>query len=196
MNILVGLIVLVLGAVVCFSGYRIFRVVLMLVGFLIGFTLGMAIMANSGGIGQILVGVVVGLIGAGIFYALYFVGVFLAGVALGAVVGLTLASILGASGSLPTILAIVGMIGGAILAIVLNKLMIVISTAFGGANTMVQGLAIILPGVFAASNAGAAATALSTSFIGFIVWIVLGVAGVVVQYRNNKAEIESNKPMK
>jgi hypothetical protein len=196
MNILVGLIVLVLGAVVCFSGYRIFRVVLMLVGFLIGFTLGMAIMANSGGIGQVLVGVVVGLIGAGVFYALYFVGVFLAGVALGAVVGLTIASILGASGGLATILVLIGVIGGAILAIVLNKLMIVISTAFGGANTMVQGLAIILPGVFAASNVGAAATALSTSFIGFIVWIVLGVAGVAVQYRNNKAEIESNKPIK
>ncbi len=197
MNILIGLVSMVIGAVVCFSGYRIFRVVLMLVGFLVGFVVGMAIMSSSGGIGQLLVGVVVGLIGAGIFYALYFVGIFLAGAFLGAGLAAMLVSLLNIGGGVATILVLVGLIGGAILALVLNKLMIVISTAFGGAGTLVEGAVMILPGVF-----GSAATTLNYSILvsfnalGVIAWLALGVAGVVVQYRNNKADIESSKPMK
>jgi len=197
MNILIGLVSIVIGAVVCFSGYRIFRVVLMLVGFLLGFVLGMAIMSNSGGIGQLLVGVVVGLLGAGIFYALYFVGIFLAGAFLGAGLAAMLVSLFNIGGGVATILVLVGLIGGAILALVLNKLMIVISTAFSGAGTMVEGAVMILPGVL-----GSAAATLNTSLLvsfnalGVIAWLALSVAGVVVQYRNNKADIESNKPMK
>lgn len=197
MSILIGLVSIVLGAVVCFSGYRIFRVVLMLVGFLLGLVVGISLMANSGGLIQILVGVVLGLIGAGIFYALYFVGVFLAGAVLGVVVGTSLASLLGVGGGVAAILVLVGLIGGAVLALILNKVMIVISTAFGGANAIVQGLALILPGVFGITVMSLSSVpSVSFNLLGVIVWLVLGVAGVVVQYRNNKSDIESNKPMK
>jgi hypothetical protein len=192
--ILAALISIVFGAITCFYGFRIFRIVLAFVGFLIGFGVGTALVGDNQLVLQIFVGVIAGLIGAGIFYALYFVGVLLAGAAFGALVGTALASVLNASSSTALILLIVGLVVGAILALVLNKLVIVLATAFGGAGGVVQGLALLLPGVFGSAVATQSGISVSTSALGFVVWIVLGVAGVVVQYRQNKNKLVSARP--
>jgi hypothetical protein len=193
-GVLAALISIVFGAITCFYGFRIFRIVLAFVGFLIGFGVGAALVGNNQVVLQIIVGLVGGVIGAAVFYALYFVGVLLAGAAFGALVGTALASVLNASSGTSLILLVVGLVVGAILALVLNKLVIVLATAFGGAGGIVQGLAVLLPGVFGSAVATQSGVFVSASPLGFVVWIVLGLAGVIVQYRQNKNKLVSAKP--
>ena len=80
-------IVLLLGGVVsCFFGYRLFRIVLALFGFIIGALAASSIMAASNSTAMLIAAGVGGLIGAGILFAAYFIGVTLVGAGLGALV--------------------------------------------------------------------------------------------------------------
>jgi len=87
---------LALGILLWFLGYRIFKSVLGFYGFLIGAALGggLAAVLGAGQLIAIIAAVVVGLICAVLAVSLYFVGVFLAGAALGVFAGVSLSSAL------------------------------------------------------------------------------------------------------
>src|SRR5690242_19396738 len=74
------------GVVSCFFGYRLFRVVLALFGFILGALAASSIMAASNESAMLIAAAVGGVIGAGILYAAYFIGVTLVGAGLGALV--------------------------------------------------------------------------------------------------------------
>ena len=74
------------GIVACFFGYRLFRVVLAISGFILGALLASSIFGMSDTGPMIIAALIGGLVGAGILFAAYFVGVALIGAALGAVV--------------------------------------------------------------------------------------------------------------
>src|SRR5688572_6417409 len=79
-------IVLVIGGIVaCFFGYRLFRIVLAIFGFIVGAFAASSVFGVSDTGPMIVAAVVGGLIGAGLLIAAYFVGVALVGAALGAV---------------------------------------------------------------------------------------------------------------
>jgi len=130
------------GVVSCFFGYRFFRIVLALGGFIIGALLASSIMAASNASGMLIAAVVGGLVGAGIMFAAYFVGVLLVGAGLGALAANLLFS---AASTFPHLLIVVlCSIAGAVAAMYLQRWFIIVGTGFGGAWTMLVGLLAVL----------------------------------------------------
>ena len=173
-----------LGLVQCFFGHRIFKVILGLTGFFLGGLLGGYVaysltQAQFLGIVGALIG---GLIGAGLMAGLYVVGVFLIGSLFGAMVALALFSI-GGSSPPGWIVVIMALIAG-VLAAVLQKPMIVIATSFGGAWWAVSGLAAIT-GAIVVQNLREILAGLAGASAGWLIgWFVLGIVGVIFQYRS------------
>src|SRR5438034_2916989 len=74
------------GAVACFAGYRLFRIVLAIYGFIAGAMLASSTMAASNAAGMLVAALIGGLIGSVVFFFAYFVGIALVGASLGALV--------------------------------------------------------------------------------------------------------------
>jgi len=132
LNLVIGL-GIIIGAIQCFFGYRLFKFVLGLTGFIVGGVLAASIgyEMSQKEVVALLSGLVGGVIGAALMVALYFVGVFLIGAFLGGVVGVALFATAGINPEL-AVLLILGVIGG-VVALIFQKFMIIVSTAFIGA---------------------------------------------------------------
>ena len=180
-------IVLLLGGIVaCFFGYRMFRLVLAIAGFILGALAASSVFGASDTGPMLIAAVVGGLIGAGILIAAYFVGVALVGAGLGVLVANLAFS---ASGREPHFLVIVFCaIAGAVGSMYLQRYFIIVGTAFGGAWTMIVG-AMALVG----DRAALAAAASNDVWVAYpldpapgrrwvpIAWIVLSLIGTGVQ---------------
>ena len=182
----VAIVVAVAGALSCFAGYRLFRTVLAIAGFGIGWWLaGHAVVPHST-IAAIALGVVGGLIGAAALVFAYFIAVALIGAGLGAVVAHVAWSV-SAGGEPPWLLVVVLVVVGAIAAVSLQRYVIVVSTAFGGAWM------ILIAGLAASGNRLAQTAIDSHNWVlspfttagiaGWIpiAWVVLGLLGMTVQ---------------
>ena len=191
MDVLVINTVLVLlslfGLVDCFWGCRIFKVILQIFGFVIGAGAGAALglgLSNGNFAVALFAGLLGGLLGAVIIVALRALGIFL----IGAFLGLLAGSLLMMAGLRlnPVFLLVVAVIGG-ILCLVLDKLMIIVATAFGGAWFSVFGFASVFLGNFGALWGlllGSRAVYGAGGFLSMLVlmWLALGVIGILVQY--------------
>lgn len=130
------------GAVACFAGYRLFRMVIAIYGFVLGAMIAIATMAPTSWLAMIVTGVLGGAAGTLILAVVYFLGIALVGAGLGAVLAHAGWSYV-RGGDPPTSAVIVLTLSGAIGAMVLQKYMTVLSTAFiGGWTMIVGGLAI------------------------------------------------------
>jgi hypothetical protein len=131
-------IVLVVGGLLsCFAGYRVFRVVLGIYGFILGALLASSFMGSEQTLWMIVAAMVGGLVGSVILILAYFVGVALIGAGVGA---LTANVIWAALGREPSVFAVILLaIVGALGALALQRYVIIISTAFGGAWTAIVG---------------------------------------------------------
>jgi hypothetical protein len=172
------------GALTCFAGYRLFRIVLGIYGFILGAMIASSVMGTGSAIGMLVAAVAGGLVGAVVLVLAYFVGIALVGAGLGALIGSAIWSAV-ATGDPPVLVIIVVSIAGAIGAMLLQRYVIIIGTAFGGAWTMVLGIANLLAarGVAQASNATEVWILYPTSGPGWapIAWIALGLIGTAVQ---------------
>ena len=132
-----AIVLLVGGIVACFFGYRLFRIVLAIFGFILGALAASSIFGVSDTGPMIVAAAVGGIVGAGILIAAYFVGVALIGAGLGAAA----ANIFFATSDRdPHFLAVVFMsIAGATAAMYLQRYFIIVGTGFGGAWTMIVG---------------------------------------------------------
>ena len=125
------------GVISCFFGYRLFRTVLAIFGFILGALAASSVFGISNTTLMLVAAVVGGLIGAFILIAAYFVGVALVGAGLGAVIA-NLAFSTG--GRDPSVFVVVLFsIAGAVGATYLQRYFIIVGTAFGGAWTMIVG---------------------------------------------------------
>ncbi|MDA1185944.1 MAG: DUF4203 domain-containing protein [Acidobacteria bacterium] len=131
-------IVLLMGGIVsCFFGYRLFRIVLAIFGFILGSLAASSVFGVNDTGAMVVAALVGGLLGAGILIAAYFVGVALIGAALGAVAAHVL---LAAGDRDPHVLAVIFMaIAGAAASMYLQRYFIIVGTGFGGAWTMLVG---------------------------------------------------------
>ena len=131
-------ILLVLGGLLsCFAGYRFFRIVLGLFGFVVGALLASSVMGTEQTMWMIGAALVGGLIGALIMVAAYFVGVALIGAGFGARAANLIWAGLGREPQL--LIVIVLSILGAVVALWLQRYVIIVATAFGGAWTTIVG---------------------------------------------------------
>jgi hypothetical protein len=180
-------IVLLMGGIVaCFFGYRLFRTVLAIFGFILGALAASSIFGMSDTAPMLIAALVGGLIGASVLMAAYFVGVALVGAGLGALVANVAFS---AADRDPGVFVVVLLsIAGAVAAVYLQRYFIIIGTAFGGAWTLIVG-AMALVG----DRSALAAAAAGDVWVAYpldpapgrrwvpIAWIVLGLIGVGVQ---------------
>jgi hypothetical protein len=125
------------GIVACFFGYRLFRIVLAIFGFILGALAASSVFGASDTVPMLVAAIGGGLVGAGLLIAAYFVGVALVGAGLGALVANLLFS---ASGRDPQFIVLVlCSVAGAVGSMYLQRYVIIIGTGFGGAWTMIVG---------------------------------------------------------
>jgi hypothetical protein len=133
-----ALVLLIGGIVACFFGYRMFRLVLAIFGFILGALASSSVFGPSDTTWMVGAAIVGGLLGAGILFAAYFVAVALVGAGLGAVVAHVAFS---ASGSDPHFLAILFCaVAGAVASTYLQRYVVILATGFGGALTLMHGV--------------------------------------------------------
>ena len=181
-----AVILLVGGLISCFAGYRVFRIVLGIYGFILGALLASGMAGPENTFWMIVAALGGGLVGALILIAAYFVGVALLGAGIGA---LTASLIWASLGREPgAIVVIIFAIIGALGALALQRYVIIGATTFGGAWTIVVG-ALALTG----SRAGVEAAARDNVWLAYpmnpapgnywvlLVWLALGIIGVIVQ---------------
>jgi hypothetical protein len=181
-----ALVLLLGGTVACFFGYRLFRIVLAIFGFIIGALIPSSVLPMSSTWAMLAAALVGGLIGSGILIAAYFVGVALVGAGLGAVAANLLFS---ATGQDPhfLVLALLTVLGAAA-AMYLQRYFIIVGTAFGGAWTLIVGAAALF-----GDRTALAAAAANDVWVAYplnpapgrgwvkLAWIVLGLIGTTVQ---------------
>jgi hypothetical protein len=198
-----GIILIIFGFFICFSGYSIFKSMLPLWGFILGGLVALnfapGILGNEDPtlLFQIISFAVGGVIGALISSPLYFVSVFLTGAAMGGLLGIVFGAYLEISGGAPSVkalsslagmhfppdvtsnfqlilLIVFGIITGG-LAIAFQKFMITASTAFIGSAAIVAG------------GNGAAIEILrndaNRAVWILLAWLIVAMIGLFVQYR-------------
>jgi hypothetical protein len=174
------------GLLSCFAGYRFFRIVLGLFGFVVGALLASSVMGTEQTMWMIGAALIGGLTGALILVAAYFVGVALIGAGFGAAAANLIWAGLGSEPQL--VMVIVLSILGAVVALWLQRYVIIVATAFGGAWTTIVGL-LAMMGDRVAVNAAAKSDvwlvypmnpAPGQRWVIFV-WLALGVAGVIGQ---------------
>jgi hypothetical protein len=177
---------LVGGVVACFFGYRLFRIVLAIFGFIIGAALASSLFGVSDTWAMVAAWIIGGLLGAAVLMAAYFVGVALVGASLGA----TIANVFFAAGDRDPqfVVVVVCAVIGAIASMYLQRYFIIVGTAFGGAWTMIVG-ALAVIGDKGARQAAASGDvwvvypldpAPGRRWV-TVAWIVLGLIGAAVQ---------------
>lgn len=182
-----AIVLLLSGALSCFFGHRLFRVVLLIFGFLIGALAASSIFGMRDTTPMLIAALVGGLLGAVILRAAYFVGVALVGAALGATIAHLAFSALhkGEPGVWVVVLAAVGF---SVAAVYLQRYFIIVGTAFLGSWTLLVG-AMALVGDRAAMAAAIAGDAWVIYPLDPapgrrwvpIVWVVVGLVGTAVQ---------------
>jgi len=181
---------LVSGAVTCFAGYRLFRVVLAIYGFIVGAMLSSSIVGVTNTLGMVVAALAGGVVGALILVLAYFIGIALVGAGLGVLITHVIWSQI--ANEDPAALAIaLASTAGAIAAMILQRYVIVVSTAFAGAWTILVGALAIAGDLANRSTVHAAQRADPWILYPLspapgqrwvpVAWVVLGVIGTAVQ---------------
>jgi hypothetical protein len=183
-----ALVFILVGILSSFVGYRLFKIILGIWGFIGGAIITsyllqfyFQVMGNS-----LLIGALVGgIVGVVLFLGLYKVGIF----GLGALLGFSLATmVIAARGGEadPLVFGLSALLGG-IMALLLQRPMIIISTAFSGAWLLVIGLASFLKIPFnlleMLKNPRVVVQQEIYSFVWVVLWLIVGIAGSVIQFK-------------
>ncbi len=186
------------GILICFWGYRLLTLTLGVMGFIAGATggwaVGLSLAPGNNGI-ALVCALIGGVIGAVLCIWLFILGVFLLGASAGAIVATALFS---AAGNQPQpILVLVLAIVFGVIALVMQKLMIVVCTAFSGSYLVTAGLLHLLTGAqdvsapwFDHLRPG------STGILGYVAlvfWLILGLAGGSFQYGGRRKREEATR---
>jgi hypothetical protein len=174
------------GCISCFVGYRLFKFVLAIFGFILGALAASSIFGPSDTTPMVIAALVGGIAGALLLLAAYFVGVALVGAGIGALVANLIWTQI--PGDPHPFVVVLFSVAGALVATWLQRYVIILGTAFAGAWTIIVG-ALALMGDKTALNAAAAgdiwvaypmAPAPGQRWVPYA-WIALGLVGTLVQ---------------
>jgi hypothetical protein len=182
-----GVLLVAVGLVACFAGYRLFRTVLAIYGFLLGAFVA-STFVTSGDTVTVLISVGAGgVLGALALYAGYFIGVGLMGAGLGSTLSYSVWHQW--RGTDPGVLVIMFFAAlGAALAVTMQRVIVIVATAFFGSQTAVAGVLALLSrgsvqkGVEDVWSGHLGLPAFGRTWT-FVAWVVLGIVGTVVQFR-------------
>ncbi len=189
--VFVSLILVVLGLLLCFVGFRFFVVLLPLFGFFAGFLITAEAIQELFGGGFLatasswVFGFVIGIFCAAIAYLYYYVAVAILAASAGYELGIGVISGLGVnSGFLQFIIGLVLAVIFVAAVIVLNlpKVLIVALTAAVGASMILAGILLALGRIALTDlNLGVVGAFIHASWFWFLVYLVIGGAGIAVQ---------------
>jgi len=175
------------GLLSCFAGYRLFRVVLGIYGFMLGAAITTTFIGSGGGTFTLVVAALVGgLVGAVLMVAAYFLGVGLIGAGLAALVLNALWRAIGHTDP-PTLFVVIVAVVGALLALSVVRYVVVFGTSLGGSWTAMLGALAL------SDRAALHAASSPDTWVVYpsgpvplrwwmpIVWLALALAGIVVQ---------------
>ena len=193
------------GLLACFFGYRSFKVVLAVFGFILGATIGSSVFGVNDTTPMVIAAVIGGIAGGALLLAAYFVGVAL----IGAGVGALLAQLIWTQieGDPHPFVVVFFSVAGALLATWLQRYVIILGTAFGGAWTVLVG------GLAMSGDSGPLqAAARGDVWVAYpmnpapgqrwlpVAWFLLGAAGTLVQMKWTGGDrgrvVKSNKKKK
>ena len=191
-----ALLVFIAGLLICFWGYRILKMSLGIIGFIGGafggWELGLAWANNSVGI-ALGCALVAGIIGMVLCLLFYFLGVFLLGAAAGAVVAAACSN--GIAHPVQPLVFLVLPIAFGVIALLAQKFMIVVSTAFSGSYLITAGIwPFVVHGqdsariwLYPAHDASPG----NMGYAALVLWVVLALLGIGSQFRagHRKAEV-------
>jgi hypothetical protein len=182
-----AVILLVSGVLACFAGYRLFKFVLAIYGFILGAMVASSTLGPTNTTGIVLAAIFGGVAGSMILVLAYFLGVALVGAGLGALVAHVGWGYY-RTGDPPMTLVIILAVLGAVGSMLLQRYVMILGTAFGGAWTaLIGGLSM------AGDRRMAQAAASGDVWILYptspspdrqwlpIAWLILGIVGTIVQ---------------
>lgn len=176
------------GALACLAGYRLFKFVLAVYGFILGAAIASSTMGVTSTTGMIVAAIVGGVAGALILVLAYFVGIALVGAGLGVLVAHVGWNYLRSAGEPPLTVIVLLAVLGAMGSMLLQRYVIIVATAFGGAWTAIIGGLTIAGDRRLATAAGSGdmwilyplAPSPGNRWVP-IAWLVLGLVGTAVQ---------------
>jgi hypothetical protein len=178
------------GLLNCFFGYRLFRVLLGIWGFIVGAALSMTFLQGAGvdHLVQIVGALLGGLVGAVLVSVLYLVGVFLFGAGFGVLV----ASVIQQHMHAPStwLLAVVLAAVGGVAAVVLQRPLITLFTAFGGAWVVVAGIASAIADCPLKTFPAHCVRASPWALVILVAWVVLGFLGLATQSQLRRGRVQ------
>jgi hypothetical protein len=174
------------GALSCFAGFRLFKIVLGIYGFVLGAMLASSAMGTTNTTGMIAAALAGGVCGALLLMFAYFIGIALVGAGLGALIAHAAWDNF-RTGDPPAVAIVVLAVVGSIAAMFLQRYVIIVATAFGGAWTVIVG-GLALNGDRTVANAASSGdvwilyptTAPPQRWV-LVAWLLLGVLGAAVQ---------------
>ncbi len=193
MTLIIAILALLVGAAFCFAGWRFFLILLPIWGFLIGFNVGTDAISALFGDGTFatvtswVVGLVVAVAFAVLSYLFYWVAVVLLGAGLGYAIGASAWGLIGSTDSL--IAFLIGIVcaialGAAVLFLNVPKYLVIVLSGLGGAATILAGWFILIGKIPSEQIRWAVVGAyIKDNWFYLIVFLVIAVAGIVVQMR-------------
>ena len=195
--LLFAILAILIGLGLVFLGYAAFRILFPIWGFFVGLWFGADLIVSLTGGGflatslGLILGVIFGLILAGLAYYLYAFAVVLFGATVGYALGAGIMLALGFSGGFMSFL--VGLIfaiafAAAIVSLKFPKVFLMVLTAFAGASALIAGV-LALFGQIPPSRLGLAFVDayIGNSIFWMIIWLVIGFFGSLVQYQMDQA---------
>jgi hypothetical protein len=187
------------GALACFAGYRLFKMVMGIYGFILGALIASSMVGAAGTWVIVLAALAGGLAGALVLVVGYFAGVALVGAGLGAFIVNVAWKTFGGEPHWIAVLACAAL--GAIVAMSFQRYVIIIATSFAGAWTMLVGAAALMLGKGA--RAASATTDVWVVYPGYagppsgwvyVAWIAIALTGMYVQlHTSGKSGLRSRK---
>jgi hypothetical protein len=190
-----ALIVVLVGLAMVLNGYRWFLIILPIIGFFFGFMIGAQAMTAIFGeaflatVTSWVVGFIVAIVFAVLSYFFYFIGVAIFIGSFGYALGYAIMGLFNADLTILTFLVALALgVIFAVLAFVLNiqKYLIIIATSFIGAGAIILGILSAFGFPPEALGKNALAMVLQDSVWWLIVFLVVGIAGTVLQIRRNR----------
>jgi hypothetical protein len=184
-----GLVLILVGLLACLAGYRLFRTVLTLYGFVLGALFASSLVAPSNVPAMLVALAVGGVAGALILFAGYFAGVMIVGAAFGALVLHAFWALIRDTEP-HGLLVILSAAAGAGAAAYAQRHVVILATAFAGAQTAVAGVVASLAsrGPHRPGGDDVWIGHLAPAPVGrqwpFFAWLALGLLGTFVQLRS------------
>jgi hypothetical protein len=188
MQVPASVVLLAGGAMACFGGYRLFRLVLGVYGFILGALIGTSMVGAADTWVTLAAAAAGGAIGALALVAGYFVGVAILGA--GLAVGVVNLLWRPFSGDPHPLVLIVAAAIGAFAAMSFQRYVIIVGTAFGGAWTMLVGAAALMLGKGSRAMSAGDIWVVYPNTTGpdrlwvYVAWVAISLVGIYVQLQS------------